>query len=132
MDRLIKGTHHVSIKCKDMDEFQKEIKFYTETLGMLMIRTWRSDAGFNAMINTGNSILEFSTSGKVSDVTGPLNHLALATDDVDLCVEKVRNAGYEVTIEPKDIVIKSCPEYPARIAFVKAPAGELIEFFCER
>ena len=35
-------------------------------------------------------------------------------------------------IEPNDIVIRSDPEYPARMAFCFGPLGEEIEFFQER
>ena len=63
---------------------------------------------------------------------GALRHIAFATDDVDGIVDKVKKAGYEVFIEPNDIVIKSEPEYPARMAFCFGPLGEEIEFFQER
>ena len=47
-------------------------------------------------------------------------------------MEKLKAAGYEVFVEPKDIVIPSEPEYKARIAFGRGPLGEEIEFFQER
>jgi len=59
-----------------------------------------------------------------------LRHLALDVDDTDAWVEAVRKAGYEITMEPTDICIKSDPPYPARIAFCIGPVGEEIEFFC--
>ena len=43
-----------------------------------------------------------------------------------------RGGSYEVFIQPKDIVIASTPEFPARIAFCHGPVGEEIEFFQER
>ena len=47
-------------------------------------------------------------------------------------MEAVKAAGYEVFIEPKDIVIASNPPFPARIAFCRGPLGEEIEFFQEK
>ncbi len=47
-------------------------------------------------------------------------------------INKVKNAGYELFVEPNDNVIKSVPEYPIRMAFCFGPSGEQIEFFCER
>ena len=44
----------------------------------------------------------------------------------------VREAGYEVFIEPRDIVIASEPPFPARIAFCRGPLQEEIEFFQEK
>jgi len=58
--------------------------------------------------------------------------MAFAVKDVDACVEAVRAAGYEITVEPNDIVIPSNPPLPARIAFCIGPVGEEIEFFCEK
>ena len=62
----------------------------------------------------------------------PVRHFALACDDVDGMAGAVRRAGYEVFIEPKDIVIQSAPAYPARIAFCTGPLGEEIELFQEQ
>ena len=50
----------------------------------------------------------------------------------DECVEKIKKAGYEVFVEPKDIEIQSNPTFPARIAFCHGPLGEEIELFQER
>ena len=63
---------------------------------------------------------------------GAIRHLAFLVKDVDACVEKVRAAGYEITIEPKNIEFASVPPYPARIAFCIGPVGEEVEFFAER
>ena len=57
--------------------------------------------------------------------------MAFATDDVESIVSDVKAAGYEVFIEPKDIVIGSDPEFHARMAFCYGPLGEQIEFFKE-
>ena len=51
---------------------------------------------------------------------------------MDECIRRVRQAGYPVFVEPKDIVIQTTPGFPARIAFCKGPLGEDIEFFQEK
>ena len=57
-------------------------------------------------------------------------HLCLRTHDTRATLEKVRAAGCEVTVEPKDIVIASRPhETPVTLAFFKGPDGEVIELF---
>ena len=61
-----------------------------------------------------------------------LDALLGLTDDVDSLAEKVKDAGYELIVEPNDKVIKSVPEYPIRMAFCIGPLGEQIEFFYER
>ena len=44
----------------------------------------------------------------------------------------VRDTRLVVVDEPRDIDIPSDPPTPVRIAFIRAPGGEVIEFFCHR
>ena len=125
---MIKGIHHISMKCEHMDEYEKTKDFYLNLLGLTVKREW---AG-GIMIDAGNTLIEVFSSGGGIKSKGALNHLAFQTDDVDGIIEKIRKAGYEVFIEPNDIVIPSEPEYPARMAFCYGPLEEEIEFFQER
>lgn len=125
---MITGLHHISMKCGTEEEFKKAKDFYLSVLGFKVARQW--PAGI--MISFGNGMLEIFSNGEGVKNIGAIRHFAFATDDVDGIVEKVKNAGYEVFIEPKDIVIASEPEYPARMAFCYGPLGEEIEFFQDR
>ena len=120
---LIKGIHHVSMKCSSTEEYEKTIDFYKNILGIPVAREWQS----GIMLDTGNGIVEIFNDGDDAPGKGVIRHFAFATDDVDACVEAVKAAGYEVFIEPKDIEIASTPVFPARIAFCKGPLGEEIE-----
>ena len=104
------------------------VHFYHEILELEIARTWSE----GTMFRFGNAVLEVFAKGREKAETGIIRHFALATEDVDTCVEKLKAAGYEVFVEPKDIVIPSEPEYKARIAFGRGPLGEEIEFFQER
>ena len=84
------------------------------------------------MLNTGAGMMEIFANGDGYPGQGAIRHMAFAVKDVDGCVAAVREAGYEITTEPKDIVIGSVPPYPARIAFCIGPVGEEIEFFAEK
>ena len=126
MGNLIKGIHHVSLKCSSEDEFDKTVEFYRDILGLGMLRSW--DTGI--MFDTGAGIIEIFSNGEEKLDKGTIRHFALATDDVDACIETVRKAGYAVTVEPKDVIIGSVPPYPARVGFCVGPVGEEIEFFC--
>lgn len=126
--RLIKGIHHVAIKCPTHESYEAEIDFYGKTLGMEAARRW--DGGI--MFHTGAGLMEIFDSAAPQLPQGIIRHFALATDDVDACVKAVREAGYPITMEPTDIVIKAQPPFPARIAFCTGPLGEEIEFFCEK
>jgi hypothetical protein len=59
-------------------------------------------------------------------VNDPIMHIALATTDARAAIEHVRQFGYEVTVEPKDIQLDAIQ---ATIAFFRGPSGELVEFF---
>ena len=130
MEQKIFGVHHIALKACGEADYEKTIKFYHEILGMPIVRTWGD--GKSAMLDTGAGLMEIFANGENYPGQGAIRHMAFAVKDVDACVEAVRAAGYEITIEPKDIVIGSNPPYPARIAFCIGPVGEEIEFFAEK
>ena len=84
------------------------------------------------MIDTGNGLIEIFCNGKGERQRGAIRHVALLTDQVDELCTQIKQAGYDVFVEPKDTVIKSSPPYPIRVAFCVGPLGEEIELFCER
>lgn len=125
----ITGVHHIALKARGLEEFQKTVAFYHEILGMPIARTWGAGENVGIMIDTGAGLLEIFANAPNHPGQGALRHLAFAVEDTDACTEAVRAAGYEITKEPTDIVIASQPPYPARIAFCIGPVGEEIEFF---
>ena len=124
---MIKGIHHISMKCGTDEELENVRNFYVNILGMSICREWND----GIMIDSGNGLIEVFSNGKGERRKGALRHMAFLTDNVDEMAEKVRNAGYTVFIKPNDKVIDSVPEYPFRMAFCYGPLGEEIEFFCE-
>ena len=109
----VKGIHHISMKCGTAEELAKVKEFYIDLLGMKIIRTWPE----GLMIDTGSGFIEIFTNASGEHCLGAIRHIALLTDDVDDCARKVKEAGYEVFIEPNDRVIASTPELPIRMAF---------------
>lgn len=132
MSELISGIHHVALKCAGEAEFSKTIAFYRDVLGLSVIRRWGDGDKSGIMLSSGNGLIEILANADKALSQGAVRHFALATRNVDACAKAVREAGYEVFVEPKDIVIASKPEFPARIAFCTGPVGEQIEFFEER
>ena len=130
MEKLIYGIHHIALKCRDYDQFEKTVKFYRDTLGIELVRSWGKGDSAGIMLDTGCGIIEIFASGAESSGTGAINHMAFCTKDTDGCIRAVNEAGYKITIEPSDIIIESKPPYPARIGFCTGPVGETIEFFC--
>lgn len=125
---MISGIHHISLKCGTKEDFEKAKDFYLNVLGFSVVREWPE----GVMIDSGAGLLEIFSNGEGIRTKGALRHVAFAADDVDGIAGKVKAAGYEVFIEPNDIVIRSDPEFPARMAFCYGPLGEEIEFFQER
>lgn len=124
---MITGLHHISLKCGTPEEFDKAKAFYIELLGFTKVREWPE----GIMIDFGNGMLEIFCNGAGIKTKGALRHIAFATDNVDEMIDKIKSAGYEVFIEPNNIVIKSEPEFHARMAFCFGPLGEEIELFQE-
>lgn len=129
---LIKGVHHVCMKCCSSEDYENEIRFYRDVLELPVLRTWNEPDDIGTMFRAGNEIIELFNTVKDRLPQGAIRHFALETDNVDECVRRVREAGLPVIMEPVDIVIPSDPAYPLRIAFVNGPLGEEIEFLCER
>ena len=128
----VTGIHHIALKCRGIEEFEKTLAFYNGILGLPIVRRWGSDEKSAVMLDTGAGMLEIFANAPDRLSAGALRHLAFAVTDTDACVSAVRAAGYEITMEPTDIVIASQPPYPARIAFCIGPVGEEVEFFCEK
>ena len=125
---MITGIHHISLKCGTREAFEKAKDFYLNLLGFSAVREWPE----GILIDTGCGQIEIFSNGEGIRTKGALRHIAFATDNADEMAAKVKAAGYEVFIEPNDIVIRSDPPYPARMAFCFGPLGEEIEFFQER
>ena len=125
---LIQGIHHVCLKTCSEEEYKKTVDFYKNVLELTAALEWEN----GTMLHTGSGIIEIINNAVAPLPQGAVRHFALATADVDACVKKVADAGYEVFIEPKDIVFSSTPAFPARIAFCHGPVGEELEFFQER
>ncbi|MBQ4131328.1 MAG: VOC family protein [Clostridia bacterium] len=125
----INGIHHVAIKANGVDKFNETIRFYNEILGLPIIRRWEKGGALCAMLDTGAGILELFSNAECEPQLGPLRHIAFSVESVDDCIEAVRAAGYEITVEPKDVDIPSDPVYPIRVGFCIGAAGEEVEFF---
>ena len=124
----VRGIHHISMKCASPEALAPVKEFYCGLLGLKVIREWPE----GIMIDSGNGLLEIFSNGPGVKSKGAVRHIAFGTDDVDGVIEKVKAAGYEVFIEPNDIVIRSDPPFPARMAFCWGPLGEELEFFQEK
>ncbi|MGI6716743.1 MAG: VOC family protein [Eubacteriales bacterium] len=130
----ITGIHHIAIKIKP-ELYDKVVSFYTDLLGLNVVRSWGEGDYKAVMISTGdNSCLEIMSNPEAGDVPseGALRHIALSCDDSEGYFKLLSEKGFEIIIEPKEVSIPSNPAYNVKICFVKGVAGEIIEFFEEK
>ena len=126
------GLHHVALKTQAWDA---SVEFYKGTLGFVEKIIWAYPDGNRAgMLDTGggNYLEIFEDRNYTPTPNGALLHLALRTTNIDAVIKRVRAAGSKVTIEPKDVTIKTINgvgPVPVRIAFFEGPNGETWELF---
>jgi glyoxylase I family protein len=120
------GIHHIAVQTYDLEA---SLLLYRDVLGMNIVKEGGTAERRVTLLDIGDGshIELISPSGAAAQADipaayNPLLHLALRTTDIRRVIERVRGAGYEVTIEPKEV-------QGATIAFFKGPSGELIEFY---
>ena len=124
------GFHHVCMKTKDGDATKR---FYKDLLGCTDKVAWREAPTRAVMLDAGdgNYIEVFEDLAYSGPTNGAVNHYALRTTRLDAVAERVRAAGYKITMEPRDVTIPnttSLGPVPVRIFFCEGPNGESIEF----
>ena len=131
MNDIIKGMgfHHIALEAND---FEATLKFY-KALGMKEVSRWGTPEKTIAMLDVGDGgIIEIFSDGsdEAFHTNGKWAHFALGVDDVDAAYEIAIKAGGVSKIAPKSVPLDSIPEKKTiRIAFVKGPSGEEVEFF---
>lgn len=129
MTTTLTGFHHLALRAADFDA---TVRFYTEGIGCTVKITWGEGDSRAVMLDCGNgNYIEVFAGGTAEPKPeGAVLHFALRSDDVDAAVARAVAAGAVVTMDATDLTIDSQPmPVPVRIAFVKAPDGEIVEFF---
>jgi lactoylglutathione lyase len=116
------------IRVGDLD---KSIAFYTEALGMKLLRKHDYPEGKFTLAFVGygdedsNAVVELTHNWDTSeyDLGDGFGHLAIGAPDIAAACERVREYGGEVTREPGPM-----KHGTTVIAFVKDPDGYTIEF----
>ena len=130
MNEIIKGMgfHHIALEAADLE---KSLAFY-KALGMKEVARWGTPEKTIVMLDLGDGgrIEIFSDGGEKFSELGKWVHFAVAVDDVDKAYEIALAAGAEAMTPPKTVPLDSVPEkMTIRIAFVKGPDKEQLEFF---
>ena len=123
------GFHHVAFRAFDFD---KSIAFYEKAFGFHVAYNWGDAPKRAAMIDIGSGdYIEIFEGGvrPSESVEGTLIHFALRVPDCDTAFKRAVDAGAAVQMEPKEVPIQGKPVVSVRIAFIKGPDNETIEFF---
>jgi lactoylglutathione lyase len=123
---------HTMLRVGDL---QRSVKFYTEVLGMKLLRTTDRPEQKYSLAFVGYddesraSVLELTYNYGVEryDLGGAFGHVAIGVADVKKACERVRAAGGKVTREPGPVKGGT-----SVIAFVEDPDGYKIEFIESR
>ena len=119
---------HTMLRVGDL---QRSVKFYTEVLGMKLLRTTDRPEQKYSLAFVGydseerSAVLELTYNYGVEryEMGGAFGHIAIGVPDVAGACAKVRGAGGKVTREPGPVKGGS-----SVIAFVEDPDGYKIEF----
>lgn len=125
----IAGIHHIAVRTHALEG---SLRLYRDVLGMPVVnRFGKPEKPIFLLAAGGGSHIELSAPVGLEPPPAiaaehPLLHIALTTADLRGVIERVRSAGYEVTVEPKDVRLGPLQ---ATIAFFQGEAGERIELF---
>lgn len=124
------GFHHIGLKYTDLEV---SLNFY-RSLGLHEIVRWGEVGNEIVMLamDDGGRIELLPHGGDEFSEKGKWLHFAMKTNDVDGMYEKALSLGARSLTPPKTVPLNSSPEkISIRIAFVKGPDGEELEFFTE-
>ncbi len=120
------GLCHLALRTAD---FEKSKAFYTQTLGLKLRAQWGDPSKTIALLDLGDgTCMELFNNGTPDQPEGGFWHVALHCDDPDKAYETAIAGGATSHIAPKDALLGGIR---ARLAFVKGPDGEILEFFKE-
>ena len=123
---------HTMLRVGDLD---RSVRFYTEVLGMKLLRTTDRPEQKYKLAFVGydteerSAVLELTYNYGVEryDLGGAFGHVAIEVDDLRKTCEAVRTKGGKVTREPGPVKGGT-----SMIAFVEDPDGYKIEFIERR
>jgi Lactoylglutathione lyase and related lyases len=121
---IASGIDHVGIPCRDID---KTVEFYNSLGFETALRTVNPNSGEKvAFLRLGNLVVETYQIASPTGVSGAIDHLALAVDDIEKTFASVTKLGYGITTNG----IESLPFWTNGVRFFKieGPDGESIEF----
>ena len=132
------GFHHVAVKAFD---FEASMKFYCEGMGFVRKFGWGKDERGTGGKDSRGALLDSGDGNYVELFGGGIQrspekeadsavlHFAFRSSNVDEAHAHAIAAGATDMIPPKTVPIDGDTATEFRVAFVKGPDGEVIEFF---
>lgn len=112
------ATHHVGLFTPNFDSMKQ---FYTETLGLEIVRSWdEPQIVFFAAGSTLIELVDKPDAGVEEGRPAGFDHFAFHVDDVDAAFAELKEAGVKTAIDPRDF-------QDVRIAFFYDPDGNMLE-----
>ena len=114
----LRGTHHIALRTPNFAAMEK---FYTETLGLPVVKRW--DDVSIIFINVGSTTIELIGRANVTANTQPpggWDHIALHVASTDDTYAELVAQGVKIRSEPRDF-------QDVRIAFFFDPDGNVLE-----
>ena len=134
MNEIIKGCgfHHIAYRTANWDE---AVLFWCNGLGCVIKLQWGEAPQRAAMLDLGDGNYfelferEPTHNENTEERESSALHLCLRTDNCEDAVKVAVAAGAQVTVAPSDVDFKGQIIPAAKIAFIKAPDGIIVEFF---
>jgi catechol 2,3-dioxygenase-like lactoylglutathione lyase family enzyme len=126
---LITGLHHISLETTN---WEQSLQFYQDFLGLKPVAQGSGETRRLQLLDIGGGVclelteLKEPRSMPDQEHNARLVHLAFRVRGTAALMDKVRAAGYEITLETKTI---HSGDLHAVIGFFKGPQGEVIEAF---
>lgn len=129
------GLHHIAIRT---DDLAKSVDFYTDVLGMKTVVAFDLDGRRFAQLDAGDgSIVELMQDDEPIEAPADRGvhwHYALQTTRIEEVMERVIEAGMQVTVPTKAVTLSNTTtdpptSLPVKVAFFIGPSGEVIELF---
>jgi len=123
--------HHLALRASDYD---KTVAMY-QALGMRELYAWgEGDARICMLgIDGGGGIEVFAGAADRYPAEGRFQHFALSVRDIDATYAAALAAGFAPRQAPREDVLRTRPVgTPVRVAFVRGPDNESLEFLQTR
>ena len=123
---------HTMLRVSDLN---RSIQFYTEVLGMRLLRRQEYPRGKYTLAYVGygnekdSSVIEFTYNWGVSEyeLGNAFGHISIEVDDVYVTAERIRNQGGKVVREPGPMNAGTTV-----VAFFEDPDGYQIELIAKK